>query len=269
MRKTPLVKSKETCSIDRCYSPAKKLDSSTLEIAKIDFLPNAKAPLYSADPECNCMLKNIPFGVNFFYIVEQFDPDGSENLLYFERGMGELIKIDGRPMLDRQFVFSYSFSYDQHANRIPENNVPPELPEYVDFCLVHSYVPKEYVELLCMDHAVVCSIDKFTPSITPLEEKTLLGRLDGRIQSIDKDELKFILGDNIKIAVEESKEPLRLQTNELSLNGKNSIIMTNQVHFSGRKTRPRRFNAGSMYFNEKKKTFEYYDGENWKTLVTE
>ena len=67
------MKSKETCSIDRCYSPAKKFDSSTLEIAKIDFLPNAKAPLYSADQECNCMLKNIPFGVNFFYIVEQFE----------------------------------------------------------------------------------------------------------------------------------------------------------------------------------------------------
>ena len=263
------MKSKETCSINKSYSPAKKTDCGRLEIAKSKFLANANARIYSADPECDCMLKNIPLGVNFFYSIEQFDTNREPNLLYFERGMGELVKIDGRIMLERQFTFLYSFSFDEHAHRIPESNICPELPQDLDFCVVHSYVPEKYVELLCMDHAVVCSIDKFTPSITPLEEKTLLGRLDGRIQSIDKDELKFILGDNIKIAVEESKEPLRLQTNELSLNGKNSIIMTNQVHFSGRKTRPRRFNAGSMYFNEKKKTFEYYDGENWKTLVTE
>ena len=96
-----------------------------------------------------------------------------------------------------------------------------------------------------------------------------MGRLDGRIQSIDKDELKFILGDNVKIAVEESTSPLKLKTDELSVNGKNSIIMTDQIQLRPMRSRPKRFSVGSLYYNRGKKTFEFHDGKKWRTLVTE
>ena len=89
------------------------------------------------------------------------------------------------------------------------------------------------------------------------------------IQSIDKDELKFILGDNIKIAVEESTSPLKLQTDELSVNGKNSIIMTDQIQLRPMRSRPKRFSVGSLYYNRGKKTFEFHDGKKWRTLVKE
>ena len=102
-----------------------------------------------------------------------------------------------------------------------------------------------------------------------MEEGTLLGRLDNRIQSIDSDELVFILGDKVKGALESCEGNLHLSVKEVAVNGRNSIIMTDQIQLRPKKQRPRRFSVGSLYFNEKKKVFEFHDGEKWRRLVAE
>tara|TARA_R110002096_G_scaffold127685_1_gene275668 strand:+ start:864 stop:1643 length:780 start_codon:yes stop_codon:yes gene_type:complete len=250
----------------RSHSPARVIDdgielmspknAKNIALSDIDFLNN-----------CNLLSDTIPADTNFFYSLRCNDST-TEKLLFLETGFGELKHRDGRVFLQREYIFT-DFHPDYNEIPVPTKNHLKPLPDFVKNCIISTHSPAEYQELLIEEHSVVCSIDKFIPTIVPLEEATLLGRLDGRIQSIDRDELKFILGDNIKIAVEESKSPLKLQTDEFSVNGKNSIIMTDQIQLRPMRSRPKRFSVGSLYYNRGKKTFEFHDGDKWRTLLTE
>lgn len=260
-----MTKSKQTYNRNHCYSPARITKDGLVEVASCRFSKHVAGCISPNAREEDSILKNIPIETNFFFCIENYDKNF--NLLYSERGIGELTKSDGRTILDRQTVFS---QWDDVELTIVPNNdgIPREIPVGGWFNLT-TYTPIHTSQLFISEHSVLCSIDKNTPAIVPLEEGTLLGRLDGRIQSIDSDELKFILGDNIKRALEDSTGNLHLQVKEIDLKARNSIIMTNQIQLKPQKQRPRRFSVGSLYYNDKKKVFEFHDGEKWRRLVAE
>ena len=258
------MKNKQAYNKAQCYSPARITHDGLIEVSLCKSDSKTETQVFSKAREEDSILSNVPLETNFFYNILKFI-DG--RLEFGEKGIGELQKSDGRTILVREYVFTQYTHEMKQDFRIRSGAVEP-LP-YDGWYNLTTHTPPHYSQLLVSEHSVPCSIDRFTPSTVPLEEGTLLGRLDGRIQSIDADELRFILGDNIKGALEESEGNLHLRVKEIDLKARNSIIMTNQIQLKPQKQRPRRFSVGSLYYNEKKKTFEFHDGEKWRTLVTE
>tara|TARA_Y100001973_G_scaffold105259_1_gene177750 strand:+ start:53 stop:835 length:783 start_codon:yes stop_codon:yes gene_type:complete len=260
------VKNKQIYN-NRSYSPIRITEDGDIELVLLKYAENIPISELQLLNNCNVLSDTVPRDTNFFYSLWFSDPQTGK-LFFSETGFGELKDKKGRTFLQREYIFT-EFHPEFNTEPLPPRNQLNPLPDFVKNGIISTNIPEEYYHLLIEEHSVVCSIDKFTPTIVPLEEATLLGRLDGRIQSIDKDELKFILGDNVKIAVEESTSPLKLKTDELSVDGKNSIIMTDQIQLRPMRSRPKRFSVGSLYYNRGKKTFEFHDGKKWRTLVTE
>ena len=259
------MKSKQTYNRNHCTSPARIIDGGLIEIARCVALKQIGLKEYKNAREEDSILKNVPSETNFFYNIIKYNEKGQTS--YTEKGIGELEKNDGRTILIRKHVFKIFTSELMHEF-VPRKPKPKELT-FDGWFVVMTSMPDHYSQLMVTPHSVLCSIDPQTPTTVPLEEGTLLGRLDGRIQSIDSDELIFILGYKLKRAVEASRGNLDLSAKQLSLNGTNSIIMTDQIQLRPKKQRPRRFSVGSLYYNEKKKTYEFHDGEKWRTLVAE
>ncbi len=260
------MKNKQVHARHSLYSPVRRLKDGTLELAKAEFSHKTESPYAGALSDEFSIVSEMPVNVNFFYQVEQYN---NKKIVFAEKGLGEIITLDGRKLLQREYAFEAYNPTELTTVFKPMGGKPCNIPEDFNFGILKTYVPSDYIKIFAEANSVLCSEGKFNPTPVPLEEETLLGRLDGRIQSIDKDELKFILGENIKIAVEESKSPLKLQTDELSVDGKNSIIMTDQIQLRPMRSRPKRFSVGSLYYNRGKKTFEFHDGKKWRTLVTE
>lgn len=125
------------------------------------------------------------------------------------------------------------------------------------------------------------------PAPVNLEEGTLLGRLDGRIQSIDAQELRQILnGDtdtylkltdkelehvfkDIKDIVVKNLTALRktlsLRTRRVDLVGGESSV--DSPFFRAKPSeRPKNPKPGVFFFNKENSKFEGFDGNDWVTL---
>lgn len=260
-----MTKAKQSYNRLKSVSPARLTDDGLIELARISNMKRTGNRIFEKAREEDSILTNVPKDTNFFYRILKFTKN--DEILFSEKGIGELTKSDGRTILTREHVFK-SWDTDRKVEFETRNPTPQDLS--IDgWFVVTTYMPTHYSQLFTTEHSVLCSIDSQTPSIVPLEEATLLGRLDGRIQSIDSDELLFILGDNIKRGIENATGNLHLQVKEIDLKAHNNIIMTDQIQLKPKKQRPRRFSVGSLYYNEKYKTYEFHDGEKWRKLVTE
>jgi len=119
---------------------------------------------------------------------------------YEEFGIAELIKENDQILLKRLQCFHYVV--DGHlttARSIPEIICPDDHK-----IIISSYLPEDYRHLFTLDHSVICSEDAFSANPVQLQENTLLGRLDNRLQSIDQNELWSILLNNTKKPVKGS-----------------------------------------------------------------
>ena len=119
---------------------------------------------------------------------------------YEEFGIAELIKENDQILLKRLQCFHYVV--DGHlttARSIPEIICPDDHK-----IIISSYLPEDYRHLFTLDHSVICSEDAFSANPVQLQENTLLGRLDNRLQSIDQNELWSILLNDTKKPVKGS-----------------------------------------------------------------
>lgn len=135
------------------------------------------------------LTKLIPLNKLFFYIVQQIKfPD---QCCKYEKGVGLLEKNNGEVYLKRVVYFEY-FDGDTVKKRVLTSSFNNFYED--DYILISSFIPEDYSKALILPHSVLCSIEAGVPSPVHLEEGTLLGRLDGRVQSIDNGELLEILG---------------------------------------------------------------------------
>jgi hypothetical protein len=164
----------------------------------------------------------------FFYRIAQYSVQkfpSADKCERYENGLGLIVKKKGIYYLERKISL-------RKFDGIATHNGPfIDLMNFYeqDYVLVSCYIPEKYNESLILPHSVLCSIEPFIPSPVHLEEKTLLGRLDGRVQSIDSDELREIMG------------PL--------------VITKNGVD-----------QEGSLRWNSNQKCFEGFDGSKWRKM---
>tara|TARA_Y100000592_G_scaffold47847_1_gene75945 strand:- start:20053 stop:20667 length:615 start_codon:yes stop_codon:yes gene_type:complete len=129
---------------------------------------------------------------NIFYKIAVTKNELSNS--YEEYGVGEIVITKEQFFLKRKNILKivnihHTFGATESSSRfVSEIDLPED-----HSILVFSYLPEDYRSLLSLDHSVICSEDEFSANPVQLEENTLLGRLNNRLQSIDQNELWSIL----------------------------------------------------------------------------
>ena len=231
-----------------------------IELLESKLLAKAGSHFYRFLPEEDSLVSNIAPDTYFFYTIEQYKKD-KKSLLTYERGIAKIIKKRKKYFLDRMYLF------EQTDNDNTTNNgfLTYKEDEYI---IVGSYKPENHYEVYAMPYGVAHTSDEpFAPEVTQIDKFSVLGRLEGEIESINKEELRQILNYEPPLdEIQQTTNPLLLKTNYLELQGKNSIISSDKLICKPRKTRPRTVDVGSIIFNSKKNCFEGYDGKKWRPL---
>ncbi len=108
------------------------------------------------------------------------------------------------------------------------------------------------------------------PELVPLQDNTLLGKIEGDIQSIDGSEIHNMIGPQSVQKIFLSYDlPLAINTDNLELTGKNSSLRSNSLILKSTRSRPKPPIEGSIIYNSRKKAFQGFDGETWKTFKWE
>jgi len=136
----------------------------------------------------NCLLANFQPDELFFYELTEYkngirQPD---NELEKERGIGCIKLEDGKTTLDRITPLS---SIDGPINRNINFTEDKKL-------FLQTYIPKDYIELFSSPNTILATEVAGCPSPVELQDHTLLGRLNGTIQSVDQQELWSLILKN-------------------------------------------------------------------------
>jgi len=254
---------------------------SALEKYRDEYASYAKALPHPKD--------SVGLNQRFFYKVQQYEIRNKEkSLVIGERGVGEIYKKRKDFFLRRHFAIGI---FDSVSSYSPRDGIPREFGTTIDYLILESYKPADYHEALASPYSVLCSIEQNSPSPVELQEGTLLGRLDDRIQSIDAEELRQILnGDTdtyLKLTDKELEHVFKdikniifktLRDNDSAISTKSQKIdlltedssvaapvLQAKPEYTDKK-RPTKPKAGMIIFNKQTKNFEGYDGSSWKRL---
>jgi len=126
----------------------------------------------------------------FFYELVQYKdgPRQPDNELEIERGIG-CIKLERKkPTLKRI---------------TPLSSIDGPITRHIEFpsnknLFIQTYIPRDYRDLFSSPNTVLATEVAGCPSPVELQDHTLLGRLNGTIQSIDQQELWSILLKNTR-----------------------------------------------------------------------
>lgn len=207
-----------------------------------------------------CLTENFQPDELFFYeITEYISPVKKPNNIYqLERGIGS-VERQGKKLYLKRIK---PLSSDQDI-----------ITRFLDFSpdkklYINSYVPEDYRELFSLENTIIATEVAGCPSPVELQERTLLGRLNGSIQAIDQNEFYEMLDGNFfsKIALRDNSD-IYSSSSKLSLVGKDSIITANYLRLTGVTRRPLKKLKGQLIYNEKYGIFEYWTGKEWRTIV--
>lgn len=202
---------------------------------------------------------NIPQNQNFFYKIECFEKN---NLKFAEIGVGEIVKKKSNYFLKREFslYFDDSTGYDKTSGGLFY------FPDNLEI-ICKTTIPEKYIDLFAYPFSVMCCTNPRIPNPVELEERTLLGRLENQIQSIDSSELRSILGDqNIVDAIESTNKPLSLQSKVVDLVNQDSSITAGSIVARPRNKQSVQKRRGKIIYDDETNCFYGYDGEKWRPL---
>lgn len=209
----------------------------------------------------------IPENSLFMYKLEERRTQNEDPSYKYEIGLGKIKNVGGNLILDRLETKYYAFAgFEQ---------VVPSSLFFLDFNFPEGYLLLSSIgtdsvkDYFIENNSVLASIDKNSPSPVVLEEFTLLGRMDGNIQSIDSSELRQILTDgNIINAIESSTGNYTFLCQTLNLSNSNSrlssaALQARPVYNNSNRPTPQR---GMIIYNDQTNRLEVYDGSDWKVI---
>lgn len=137
-----------------------------------------------------CILSNFQPSELFLYEITEYKdaPRQPDNEIEIERGIGHIEIVDDIP----------------HLNRItPLSSIDGPITRHVEFTdnkklFLQTYIPEDYRELFSKPNTILATEVAGCPSPVELQDHTLLGRLNGTIQSIDQQELWSLLLKNTR-----------------------------------------------------------------------
>ena len=246
--------------------------------------------------DCPCLIKHVGYDSLFLVEVVQISRKKTKGLntpARKEVSVARIIKKKRKSVLERLTVLYLSTFEDGSENRHSclHGRLFPFTPIDNEYLVAYPFIPSKVEDCLPLDNSVLCSQDRFMPVPVNLEEGTLLGRLDDRIQSIDAQELRQILnGDtdtHLKLTDKELEhvfkdikniilKTLRDSSSAISTKSQKIDLLTEHSSVAAPvlqakpeytdKKKPSKPRAGMIIFNKQKKTFEGYDGNSWRRL---
>jgi hypothetical protein len=245
--------------------------------------------------DCPCLIKHVGHDNLFLVEVVQVSRKKTKGLntpTRKEISVARIVKKKGKSVLERLTLLYFSTfeDYNEKIHSCLHGKLFPFVPIDNEYLVAYPFVPSKVEDCLPLDNSVLCSQDRFMPVPVNLEEGTLLGRLDDRIQSIDAQELRQILnGDDdtyLKLTDKELehvfkdiravilsnltalRKTISLRTRRVDLVGVESSV---EAPFFRAKPsdRPKSPRPGTFFFNKGNGKFEGFNGNDWVTLGAE
>ena len=245
-------------------------DPKTLKLLGLnDFNLKSANSYFESLPKEMALEENIPQDSLFFYKIEQFDnqPYPRRKLIAAEKGIGVITSKDKTLFLERLQGKRY---YNEETGWLA--SVDDRLYDFDNnkYIIITTSLPSSLDELFTIKDTVVCSLGNKVPELVPLQDNTLLGKIEGDIQSIDGSEMHNMIGpQSIQKIFLSYDLPLAINTDNLELTGKNSSLRSNSLILKSTRSRPKPPIEGSIIYNSRKKAFQGFDGETWKTFKWE
>ena len=213
---------------------------------------------YGDIPEEIYLSNSIPLDTVFLYKVEYFDkePFPRRKLIQAETGAAKLVVSGKRKLLKRLKTKNF-WSEDNKDKPSPSNGRIVNYP-ITAYLVVTSYMPTSISDLFTLEDTVICSLGNGRPELVPLDDGSILGKINGDIRSTTVQEL-FLATDL----------PFSTKSSTFQLNGKNSLFVANSLTLKSTRSRPPNPQPGTIVYNSRKKAFEGFNGEVWKTLKWE
>jgi len=243
-------------------SPCRRIAySDDFEVLDCSYFEKTASEIKIDDHDC-CVTK-LPENQTFFYMISSYD-DG--NIVQSEYGIGKIYSYGGdRTAFKRENAFRTTDSRGTFYNT---NGKPVQLNLKTDYFVLRTYIPDNYIEALVTPNSVLCSVERFDPTPVELEDSTVLGRLNNKIQSIDGAELRTILTDDrIVSAVKESEKPLVLASSRIELKGENSRVTCNNLQLQPG-PRPSHPTIGFLHYNDGLDCLEVFTSQGWRSVTT-
>ena len=202
----------------------------------------------------NHTFKNVfGFDCKFFYVIEQMK-DG--DTIRYERGLGNLYQHNDKIYLKR----SPMVAGKNHKEISFDRTICTRFQcEDCSHLVVHSTYPQSYIECLADKNSIITSIESFIPHSFVVEENSVVGRLDGNVESISFKNKTFI--DLISDALCKYTKQLVLKTSKLDV----KKISTPSLQLNPSPSPPAK--KGCLYYDENDDSLKYYDGSKWRTLI--
>ena len=232
-----------------------------IELLHVDEFPKTGSHFSGYIPEEASLRNSFDKDTHFFYTIEKFDSTdtNSRKITHAERGLAHIEKNRKKFTLKRDVCIESV----QRDDDLPTENSFITFEEGT-YLVIGSYIPKNYIDLLIEEHSVICSIEASSPSPVQINQSSVLGRLDGDIQSLGRKELGLILTPDYTVSsLKASSSPLLLSSEYIEVLSDKSALSC--AHFIARPSdsRPKNREQGSLIFNKNKKCLEYFNGSKW------
>jgi hypothetical protein len=202
----------------------------------------------------NHTFKNVfGFDCKFFYTIEQMN---NGEVVRYERGLGNLYEHNDKVYLKRNPMIGGKNSRDLYYDKTVCTQFQCDDCSHI---VVTSSYPPTYIECLTDKNSIITSIESFIPHSFIVEENSIVGRLDGDVESISFKNKAFI--DLISDALCKYTKQLVLKTSKLDV----KKISTPVLQINPSTSPPAK--DGCIYYDEVEKSLKFYDGSKWRTLV--
>ena len=206
-----------------------------------------------------------PENREFLYLIQEFNSSESDRVLISsEMGIGKIQKTSDKYYLKREYAARY---YDGVNYYISDGN-SINFAE-TSFLVCSSFLPESYLDALVYSNSVLCSNEYNGPVGVDIPPSSILGRLNGNIQSLDKNELRLVLTDeNIIDAIEQSSKNLTFLCQSLNLSANGARLSTPSIRVlpSYNNTNRPIAQRGTVIYNDQTNRLEVYNGADWKSI---
>jgi hypothetical protein len=204
----------------------------------------------------NLLSSVYDFDTKFFYVIEKVK-DNVQSIR--ERGIGYLYKQDEDIYLKREQPICFNLNNDN--NNYPCVNGPTDFikDDEDTFILISSTVPPTYIENLYTSNCLITSSSPFYPQPIEIQPNSLVGRLQGDLQSLSLDDEDFV--DSLIDCLSSFTKQLKLKTSKLDV----KRLGTPLLQFTP--TKNPQAKKGCLYYDEDTDLLKYFDGSRWRELT--
>jgi hypothetical protein len=202
----------------------------------------------------NLFINALGLDTKTLYYIELYHDN---NIAISETGVGYVYERNGKILLRRTLPLYKSYN---GKDMFPSHKIQNLRCHPDDLIVVYAYVPKVFTELLIEPNYIVSSSAPFIPTAVAVDNDSIVGRLEGNLDSLPLDSL----GNNksfqksIMNAITSTTKQLLLKTTALCVNMLQLKPVTSSVE-----------KEGALRYNKNSKSVEYYNGEHWRTLISD